>query len=186
MSRRLEWTIPRISSRNPWMVSCCENTALHWRWSSPTKKNKEGFNIGVISKGRKEIKDEPNSMICDIAKELNAKVWIREDMGTYCLRRSNRSGPRWCNVLAGITVDNDTQQVIRIEGKEDLDSQVSYHKQWVKPRNTCTALVYRAGVGEEELKRSRMRTILSKSDGAIFGSGVSVASWLRGSLENSP
>ena len=157
----------------------------------PDENNQEGFQLGNLSKDSNNSnnnvgKDEPDTVIREIANELNAKVWLREDLGTYCLRRSNKTGPRWNNVIARITVDNDSRRVIRIEGKEDLDTQVSYHKQWTHPRNTSTALVYRAGPGEEQLKRPRMRDILCGHRSNTLGSGVSVAAWLRGSPRNSP
>ena len=87
---------------------------------------------------------------------------------------------------ARVTVDNDTMKVIRIEGKDDLDSQVSYHKQWSIAKDTTTALIYKAGAGQEELKRRNVRDALQATAGRSLGSCTSVAAWLRVSLKEPP
>ena len=43
-----------------------------------------------------------------------------------------------------ITVDKESQEVLRIENEEDIRSQVSYHKQWPSPRDTQTTLIYKS------------------------------------------
>ena len=153
------------------------------RLEFPDKANKDGYQLNRLEQKTDAGADETGDMIRAITDELQGKIWVRQDMQTYCLRRSNKNGPRWCNVLARITIDNDTQKVIRIEGRDDLETQVSYHKQWTTPRNTTTALVYRAGAGEEELKRKKVGEALRPIAGQALGSGDSVAAWLRGSLK---
>ena len=111
----------------------------------PVEANSEGYMVNSIKKtGQEEDEgDEGTRVTRKTCKAYEGKVWTRQDLGTYCLRGTNKNGPKWTDVVARVTIDEESRKVLRVESKKDMDSQVSYHKQWREPKDTTTALIYR-------------------------------------------
>ena len=136
----------------------CQTTQVKF----PTDMNEEGYVLGTVSEtrrqdGRGEDGDEQDgqdngedekTVVKELCSKMKAQAWRREDLGRYCLRSSAKGGPKWSEVVCRVTTDGVTKKVLRIEDKEDLRSQVTYHKQWTRPKDTATTLIYRTG-GQE-------------------------------------
>ncbi len=147
----------------------------------PSDAHEDGYDLGSCVRGGAREEDartqekkshaknnaEANQKLIDrLCSEHEAHAWQRQDLGTYCLRQSCKTGPKWQDVKCRITVDKESQEMLRIESQEDIRSQVSYHKQWSRPRDTQTTLIYKSeevtGRGRKEDARSDESIVLTK------------------------
>ena len=107
----------------------------------PEVANEKGYDIQALNKESNERARE--EIIKKCMHDEGVKQWSRQDLETYCLRRSCKTGPKWNKVVFRITSDLKTREVLKVENQEDLINFSNHHKQWTKPKDTETVLVYK-------------------------------------------
>ena len=107
----------------------------------PEVANEKGYEIQHLDKEKKE--KELKEAINRHASGEGLKQWSRQDLDTYCLRRSCKTGPSWNKVVCRITSDLNTRELLKIEDQEELRNFTNHHKQWMDPKNTETVLIYK-------------------------------------------